>query len=27
VNINSFLTEQRDVDHLVTQIEKAAAGL
>jgi aromatic-L-amino-acid decarboxylase len=27
VNINSFLTEQRDVDHLVTQIEKAAATL
>jgi aromatic-L-amino-acid decarboxylase len=27
VNINSFLTEQHDVDHLVTQIEKAAAGL
>jgi len=27
VNINSFLTEQHDVDHLVTQIEKAAATL
>src|SRR5687768_13258766 len=27
VNINSFLTEQHHVDHLVTQIEKAAATL
>ena len=27
VNINSFLTEQRHVDQLVTQIEKAAATL
>ena len=27
VNINSFLTEQQDVDHLVTQIETAAATL
>jgi aromatic-L-amino-acid/L-tryptophan decarboxylase len=27
VNINSFLTEQRHVDHLVTQIEKAGSGL
>ncbi len=27
VNINSFLTEQKHVDHLVTQIEKAAATL
>lgn len=27
VNINSFLTEQHDVDHLVTQIERAAATL
>ena len=27
VNINSFLTEQHDVDHLLTQIEKAAATL
>jgi aromatic-L-amino-acid decarboxylase len=27
VNINSFLTEQHDIDHLVTQIEKAAAAL
>jgi hypothetical protein len=27
VNINSFLTEQHDIDHLVTQIEKAAATL
>jgi aromatic-L-amino-acid decarboxylase len=27
VNINSFLTEQRHVDHLVTQIVKAAATI
>lgn len=27
VNINSFLTEQHDVDHLVKQIEKAAATI
>jgi len=27
VNINSFLTEQQHVDHLVTQIERAAAAL
>src|SRR6185369_16748583 len=27
VNINSFLTEQHDVDHLLTQIGKAAASL
>jgi aromatic-L-amino-acid/L-tryptophan decarboxylase len=27
VNINSFLTEEQHVDHLVTQIEKAAAAL
>jgi aromatic-L-amino-acid decarboxylase len=27
VNINSFLTEQHHVDHLVTQIERAAAAL
>jgi glutamate/tyrosine decarboxylase-like PLP-dependent enzyme len=27
VNINSFLTEQQHVDHLITQIEKAGSGL
>jgi aromatic-L-amino-acid decarboxylase len=27
VNVNSFLTERRHIDHLVTQIEKAAATL
>ncbi|HEU4714778.1 MAG TPA: aminotransferase class V-fold PLP-dependent enzyme [Pyrinomonadaceae bacterium] len=27
VNINSFLTEQHHVDHLLTQLEKAAASL
>ena len=27
VNINSFLTEQQHVDHLITQIERAASTI